>query len=54
MYGNVDAYFGSAKPGCCNSIWIELIGFDREKEGFLVDEYIENIGFLPQRMSVKI
>lgn len=54
MYGNIDAYFGSPKEGYCNSIWIELIGFDREKENFLVDEYIENIGFKPQRMSLHL
>ena len=37
--------------GLQNYIWIELIGFDNEKEDFGVAEYLKTIGFLPKGIS---
>lgn len=54
MYGKKNAYFGTKKDGFCNSVWIELIGFDKNKDGFGVCEYIEHIGFKPDRISLHL
>ncbi len=54
MYGNVGNYFGSKKEGFHNSIWIELIGFDRDKQDFGVSEYLDTIGFLPDSISLHL
>lgn len=51
MYGNRGNYFGSKKEGFHNSIWIELIGFDRDKKDFGVSEYLDTIGFIPDSIS---
>lgn len=52
MYGKRDAYFGSKKTGFKNSIWVELIAFDKEEKDFGVKEYIDTIGFVPDFISL--
>ena len=54
MYGKRDAYFGTKKQGFYNSVWIELIGFDKDKEGFGIGEYIKHIGFKPDKISLHL
>ena len=34
-----------------NYIWVELIGFDNEKEDFGVTNYLCNTGFIPKGIS---
>ena len=52
IYGKKDAYFGSAKEGFQNSVWVELIGFDRELPDYGVEGYLADLGFRPQVISL--
>ncbi len=52
IYGKKNAYFGSAKQGFQNSVWVELIGFDCELPDYGVGQYLEELGFRPQVISL--
>ncbi|MBQ4050036.1 MAG: hypothetical protein IJD13_00260 [Oscillospiraceae bacterium] len=54
MYGKRNAYFGSAKAGFQNSVWVELIGFDCTLPDMGVSDYVENLGFLPDKISLHL
>ena len=54
MYGKVDNYFGQKNEGFHNSIWIELIGFDKDLPDFGVGEYLDRIGFIPDSISLHL
>ncbi|MBE7015258.1 MAG: hypothetical protein E7417_00325 [Ruminococcaceae bacterium] len=54
MYGKRGAFFGTKKQGFYSSIWIELIGFDKDKEDLGVADYLKKIGFVPQRISLHL
>ncbi len=40
------------RHGLQNYIWIELIGFDNEKQDFGVADYLKTIGFIPKGLSL--
>ena len=47
MYGKEGTFFHNIPQGFGNYIWIELIGFDNEKEDFGVSDFLKNTGFVP-------
>mgnify|MGYP003289823931 CR=1 FL=1 len=54
MYGKFDNYFNKENKSFHNSIWIELIGFDKDAEDYGVEEYIKTIGFVPDSVSLHL
>ncbi len=54
MYGKPGNYFNKENTSFHNSIWIELIGFDREAQDFGVDEYFKTTGFIPDSVSLHL
>ncbi|MBQ4110209.1 MAG: hypothetical protein IJC74_04930 [Clostridia bacterium] len=51
MYGKFGNYFGKKQKEFRNSIWIELIGFEKNSPDYGVKEYIDTIGFVPDSIS---
>ena len=51
MYGLKNNYFNAENNGFHNSIWIELIGFDKNDISGSVKNYFETIGFKPHSVS---
>jgi len=47
MYGREGSYFDHLPEGHENYVWMELIGFDNEKEDFGIEELLETMGFRP-------
>lgn len=47
MYGREGAFFGNLPQRFDNYIWIELIGFDNEKEDCGVNDLLSKTGFVP-------
>lgn len=47
MYGKEGTYYANVPEGFGNYAWMELIGFDNEKEDFGVSDFIETTGFVP-------
>jgi len=54
MYGNFDNYFNEKNKKFHNSIWIELIGFDKNAKDFGIKEYFETTGFVPDSVSLHL
>lgn len=54
MYGNFDKYFHTKEKGFHNSIWVELIGFEKNAPDYGVAEYLENVGFQPDSVSLHL
>lgn len=54
MYGIFDNYFNENNNKFHNSIWIELIGFDKDADDFGVNEYFDTIGFVPHSVSLHL
>ena len=51
MYGLKNNYFNSENTNFHNSIWIELIGFDKNDIKGSVSEYFKTTGFIPHSIS---
>ena len=47
MYGREGAFWNNLPQGFSNYVWIELIGFDREKQDCGVGDFIDKTGFTP-------
>lgn len=47
MYGREGTYFEHLPVGHENFVWMELIGFDNEKEDFGVENLLQTMGFRP-------
>ena len=54
MYGKFDNYFNDKNEKFHNSIWIELIGFDKDEPDYGVDEYFKTTGFVPDSVSLHL
>lgn len=54
MYGKRDQYFNKGNTAFHNSIWIELIGFEKNAPDYGVEEYLETIGFKPDSISLHL
>lgn len=54
MYGIRDNYFNENNKNFHNSIWIELIGFDKDADDFGVNEYFKTTGFIPDSVSLHL
>lgn len=54
MYGIFDNFFNKDNNKFHNSVWIELIGFDRDAEDFGIKEYFETTGFVPNSVSLHL
>lgn len=54
MYGKEGEFFQHIPQGFENCIWIELIGFDNEKEDFGVKDLVEKTGFKPDRIFLLV
>lgn len=54
MYGIRDNYFNENNKNFHNSIWIELIGFDKNADDFGVNEYFKTTGFIPDSVSLHL
>ncbi len=54
MYGKRDNYFNPNNTDFHNSVWIELIGFEKNAPDFGVENYIKTIGFVPQSVSLHL
>ena len=54
MYGIFDNYFNENNKNFHNSIWIELIGFDKDADDFGVNEYFKTTGFIPDSVSLHL
>lgn len=47
MYGREGAFWNNMPQGFDNYVWIELIGFDKEKEDCGVGDFVDKTGFIP-------
>lgn len=47
MYGREGAFFNNMPQGFGNYVWIELIGFDNEKDDYGVSDLLNKAGFVP-------
>lgn len=54
MYGNFNNYFHSGNTQFHNSIWIELIGFEKNAPDYGVQDYLDTIGFVPDSVSLHL
>ena len=54
MYGLTGNYFKKNNKKFHNSIWIELIGFDKDALDFGVSEYFKTTGFIPDSISLHL
>lgn len=54
MYGKFDNYFNAENRSFHNSVWIELIGFEKNAEDFGVSEYVDTLGFVPDSVSLHL
>ncbi len=54
MYGLKNNYFNSENKDFHNSIWIELIGFDKNDVKNSVASYLKNVGFTPDSVSLHL
>ncbi len=54
MYGIRNNYFNENNKNFHNSIWIELIGFDKDAADFGVNEYFKTTGFVPDSVSLHL
>lgn len=54
MYGKFDNYFNKDNKSFHNSIWIELIGFDKDAPDFGLEEYFKTTGFIPDSVSLHL
>lgn len=54
MYGKKGNYFNCRKSGFHNSIWIELIGFDKDKADYGVNDFLSTVGFIPDSISLHL
>lgn len=52
MYGKKGTYFCADNKQFHNSIWIELIGFEKNSPDYGVQAYLDTIGFLPDSISL--
>lgn len=52
MYGNKGAYFNAEPKPFHNSVWIELIGFEKNSPDYGVQDYLDTIGFIPDSISL--
>ncbi len=54
MYGKRNNYFNEGNKNFHNSIWIELIGFEKNSPDYGVAEYLETTGFVPNSVSLHL
>ena len=54
MYGKFGNYFNDSNKNFHNSVWIELIGFEKNAEDFGVDEYLKTLGFVPDSVALHL
>ena len=54
MYGLKNNYFNVENKNFHNSIWIELIGFDKNDVKNSVVRYLNNVGFKPDSVSLHL
>ncbi len=54
MYGKRNNYFNENNKDFHNSIWIELIGFEKNAPDCGVTEYLETTGFVPDSISLHL
>lgn len=54
MYGKFNNYFNSDNKKFHNSVWIELIGFEKNSADFGIPEYISALGFCPDSISLHL
>ena len=52
MYGKKGAYFSADNKQFYNSIWIELIGFEKNSPDHGVQAYLDTLGFIPDSISL--
>ena len=54
MYGKFGNYFNDKNKKFHNSVWIELIGFEKNAADFGVSEYLDTLGFIPDSVSLHL
>ena len=54
LYGKMDNYFGRKNDGFNNSIWVELLGFEKTDADKGVKRYLKNLGFKPDHISLHV
>lgn len=54
MYGRKGAYFSPENKAFHNSVWIELIGFEKDSPDHGVQHYLDTISFHPDSISLHL
>lgn len=54
LYGKKGNYFAQKNEGFNNSIWVELIGFEKTDSDKGVKRYLKNLGFKPDHISLHV
>ena len=54
LYGKMGNYFGQKNEGFHNSIWVELIGFEKTDPDKGAKRYLDVLGFKPDHISLHL